>query len=211
MPLLAYLRELVKELILIVILAGFIDLLLPSGSTRKFARVVVGLFVIMALFNPLLLLLRQEVSWSPARLENSVFRGEELGRISSQGEALAATAKEQAYAHYRRQLEDQARALVISLEEVSQVQAQAILKEESGRLLGLAIWVKGEEEAGAGVPMVEEIEIRISEGGEAGPRGGGEGALPAALKERIITVLTTFFGIEPEAISVFAWDKGISD
>ena len=79
MPLLAYLRELVKELILIVILAGFIDLLLPSGSTRKFARVVVGLFVIMALFNPLLLLLRQEVSWSPARLENSVFRGRNWG------------------------------------------------------------------------------------------------------------------------------------
>ena len=92
-----------------------------------------------------------------------------MGRISSQGEALAATAKEQAYAHYRRQLEDQARALVISLEEVSQVQAQAILEEESGRLLGLAIWVKGEEEAGAGVPMVEEIEIRISEGEKLAP------------------------------------------
>jgi len=207
LSLLAYLREWVKQLILIVSLAAFLDLILPSGNIRRFARVVVGLFVLMALVNPLLLLLRQDVSWSPAGLEERVFAGEGLRGVAGQGEALAEKAKEQALALYRRQLEEQAEALVLSLEEVTRARAQVFLGEGAGDVIGLVLWVKGEGEPGNGVSLVEPVQIRVSKGGEAGSREGGEDTLPAALEGKIRAVLTTFFDLKPETISVFAWEK----
>ncbi|HHW92317.1 MAG TPA: stage III sporulation protein AF [Firmicutes bacterium] len=216
MSLLDYLRDWVKQLILIVILAGFIDLVLPTGSTRKFARVVVGLFVIMALFNPLLLLLRQDVSWRIPRFEESVMDRGEMREVTSQDEVLAATVQEQALAHYRRQLEEQAKALVLSLEEVSEARAKVYLEEGAGEeggvgIAGLAIWVKQGSESGEEVPVVEKVVVKIDNGEETSLAGRESSALPAVLKEKITAVLTTFYNIEPDAISIFASDKDVYD
>jgi stage III sporulation protein AF len=216
LTLLDFLREWVKQLILIVILAGFIDLVLPTGSTRKFARVVVGLFVIMALFNPLLLLLRQDVSWRIPRFEESVMDRGDMREVTSQDEVLAATVQEQALAHYRRQLEEQAKALVLSLEEVSEARAKVYLEEGAGKeggvgIAGLAIWVKQGGESGEEVPVVEKVVVKIDNGEEPSLAGRESSALPAVLKEKITAVLTTFYNIEPDAISIFASDKDVYD
>jgi stage III sporulation protein AF len=46
--------ELIRRLVLLVIFAGFSELLLPRGSFRSYTRMVVGLLVIAMILNPFL-------------------------------------------------------------------------------------------------------------------------------------------------------------
>lgn len=59
-----------KQVILVVILATFADMLLPSQSFRKYARTVLSLFVLLVLLSPLVKLFQGE--WDEKRLTGSV-------------------------------------------------------------------------------------------------------------------------------------------
>ncbi len=48
------LKELVRNVVIIILLTTFLDMLLPSGSLRPFVKVIMGLFVLVSLLNPLL-------------------------------------------------------------------------------------------------------------------------------------------------------------
>ena len=54
--------ELIRRLVLLVIFAGFCELLLPRNSFRSYTRMVVGLLVIAMILNPLLEL--RGTSWN---------------------------------------------------------------------------------------------------------------------------------------------------
>jgi stage III sporulation protein AF len=45
----------VKNIILVVLFASFMELLLPNTSMKKFIRVIMGIFIMLAILNPLLL------------------------------------------------------------------------------------------------------------------------------------------------------------
>ena len=44
----------VKNLLVIVVIASFLEILLPDSSVRPFVRFAIGLFVILAILNPIL-------------------------------------------------------------------------------------------------------------------------------------------------------------
>ena len=46
--------SIVKNLLLIVVVASFLEILLPDNSMRPFVRFTIGLFVILAILNPIL-------------------------------------------------------------------------------------------------------------------------------------------------------------
>lgn len=48
------LTGIVKNLVVIVVVASFLEILLPDSSMRPFVRFTIGLFVIIAIVNPLL-------------------------------------------------------------------------------------------------------------------------------------------------------------
>jgi len=72
-----------KQLILLILLASFIDLLLPSQAMQRYVKTVIGLFLLLILMNPLLKLF--ERNWSADRL---MAEAEALGR-RSEGAQLA--------------------------------------------------------------------------------------------------------------------------
>lgn len=53
----AFLSEWLKKLILLVIIAALIDLFLPNSNIQKYARMVIGLLIILTLLTPILTLL----------------------------------------------------------------------------------------------------------------------------------------------------------
>ncbi|MTI94895.1 MAG: stage III sporulation protein AF [Firmicutes bacterium] len=57
------LYELVRKLILLAILAGFFELLLPSNTFKTYCRLVVGLLILAMLLQPVMDLLGQ--GWNP--------------------------------------------------------------------------------------------------------------------------------------------------
>lgn len=46
--------EIVRNLLLIIIVSSFLELLLPEGALRPFVRFTIGLFVLIAILNPAL-------------------------------------------------------------------------------------------------------------------------------------------------------------
>ncbi|QZT32648.1 stage III sporulation protein AF [Caldalkalibacillus thermarum TA2.A1] len=53
----AYLGELIKQIVLIILIATFLDLLLPNSQMRRYIKLVVGLLIIMTILSPVLELL----------------------------------------------------------------------------------------------------------------------------------------------------------
>ncbi len=54
------LQEIVRNVLVIVILTSFLELLLPEGGARPFVRFAVGMFIVIAVLNPIISLLFSE-------------------------------------------------------------------------------------------------------------------------------------------------------
>lgn len=205
-----FFRHYVRQLVLVVVLAGFMDMLLPSGQIRKFAQVVVGLFIIMVLVNPLLSLFRPHVAWRLPELESDTAAWNEISS-GGDGAALTATVEEQVFRRYQRRLEEQAEALVLSVEGINQVRAKVLIETEVehpnfGGIGGIEVWVgpgDGEEDR---VQVVDKIEVVVSSGKdkEGWNYTDGRVGVAAEMEDRITSLLTAFFSLEPQLISIFA-------
>lgn len=65
-----YWKQWLQTLITLVVLLGMVELLLPGGELAKFARLVLGLSLLLALLQPVMLLLEPgllgaDLSWLP--------------------------------------------------------------------------------------------------------------------------------------------------
>ena len=104
------LREIVRGIAIIIIFAGFLEMLLPQNEMRRYLQVIVGLFIIVSIIAPLSELVANNksfevVSWQYIPQDNTQailekgknmakegteqLRGEEEKRITSQIDALA--------------------------------------------------------------------------------------------------------------------------
>jgi stage III sporulation protein AF len=52
--------QIVRNLLVIIMVASFLELLLPDGSIKPFARLAMGLFILVAILNPALSLLYED-------------------------------------------------------------------------------------------------------------------------------------------------------
>ncbi|SDD36276.1 stage III sporulation protein AF [Sporomusa acidovorans] len=50
----AYITVWIKNIIFVVLFASFLELLLPSNSMQRFVRVIIGLFIMLAILNPVI-------------------------------------------------------------------------------------------------------------------------------------------------------------
>ncbi|MEO3944388.1 stage III sporulation protein AF [Gorillibacterium sp. CAU 1737] len=66
----AWLSSWIKEIIVVVLLATFADMLLPNKSMQRYVKTVIGLFLLMILLTPVLHLFR--MNWDTDRLLQSI-------------------------------------------------------------------------------------------------------------------------------------------
>jgi stage III sporulation protein AF len=55
-----------KELVVIILFAAFVDILLPNRSLQRYVKAVVGLFILMVLLTPVFQFLQRD--WNPEKL-----------------------------------------------------------------------------------------------------------------------------------------------
>ena len=138
----------VKQIILIILFAVFLELLIPSNSYKKFVRVIVGLLILLAVMRPLLYFLE-------ARSDDLTMREVAALNVDNKTDILAQTAKMRnereriACEQYRRELIKQIKVLVGTVEGVSAVTAEIVLNEgngekSEGRLKTVTIYVRTE-------------------------------------------------------------------
>ncbi|MGI6449545.1 MAG: stage III sporulation protein AF [Desulfitobacteriia bacterium] len=121
------LKLLIRNLSFILLLAAFLEMLLPSNKMRGFVHLVMGLFVIAAILNPLADILR-------LNYENEVpawfsTQSSDLPVLAAEGQNTD-TGKIAIREQYRRILINQISILVNAIEGVKSSEVDVILEEE---------------------------------------------------------------------------------
>ncbi|TWH60681.1 stage III sporulation protein AF [Desulfitobacterium sp. LBE] len=157
------LQTLVRNLAIILLLASFLEMLLPNKSMKGFVKLVMGLFVISAILTPLTTLLGMTVeSAIPAWTESSA---QDLAVLApgEVGEAISTNAVQE---QYKAIVVSQIKALTVGMEGIKELQVNVDLAEGSSGLTNIPridqimIHLDAEER---GVQPIEDIVIDLNE------------------------------------------------
>ncbi|HWQ72248.1 MAG TPA: stage III sporulation protein AF [Desulfitobacteriaceae bacterium] len=140
------LQTLVRNLAVILLLATVLEMLLPNKSMRGYVQLVIGMFVIAAILNPLTSLLHMPLemdipAWtSVSNQDLPVFASDDSGKKIG---------KDAVREQYCKILANQIKALALGVSGVKQVQAEVKLEESKGELIDQ--------------PHISQVIIRLSE------------------------------------------------
>lgn len=125
------LQTLVRNLAVILLLATFLEMLLPNKSMRGFVQMVMGLFVISAVLAPITTFLHTPLSMEiPAWTTTSP---QDLPAIAAEGQGVK-VARDAVQEQYRQILVNQIKALALGTKGVEAVEVDVKFEEGAGGL-----------------------------------------------------------------------------
>ncbi len=201
-------RAVVRNLVFLVLLAGFLEMLLPLRETRKFLQVILGLFVLVAVLNPVVAFFRQAPILNFGISEHLEAGTMQLDSILKQGKALQQTNLEEARAAYVKRLEEQVAVVARLVPGVQAAKARvtladAPLQQAEGTIDKIFVTIQpGKKKDGLSrIKPVENISIGShQEGGpqqtQTIPPESGE------LSARVRDTVASLFGLRPEQVVV---------
>ncbi|NLG32435.1 MAG: stage III sporulation protein AF [Syntrophomonadaceae bacterium] len=184
------LLEIVRNVIVIVMVASFLEILLPDGKIKPFVRFAIGLFVIVAVLNPTLSLLFASKNLSvqmwdykidAAGTEQMVHKGMQLNQEITEKNVQLVKSK----------LQGQIEAVVMLVPGVKDVEAEVEVEKE-GLITGVNLVVTTEPQpvAESSLPLPLEASTILLEPDTR------------ALEKKINGVLSNFYGLEGVDISI---------
>lgn len=106
------LQELVRNIVVIVIIGALIDLMMPSGKMQRYLKLVVGLFIIAAILNPLLKITRKPDLGNVINFNTNGGKEEGLATLMEKGQKISAKNNAKGLQEYQKRVEQQIAALV---------------------------------------------------------------------------------------------------
>ena len=104
------LKEMVRSLAVIIIFTSFLEMVLPNSKMKGYTRLILGLFVIIIVLNPVITLLDSGTDYS-IEAWSSPPQNRELETIFQDAKDLAANSQESAMNEYCSRVEQQIAAL----------------------------------------------------------------------------------------------------
>jgi len=132
----AWLSDWLRDIIAVILLAVFVELLLPNKAMQRYARLVVGLFILLTILSPILKLIQSDFgakldegmeNWS----KSAMTREEQiagLNQITSDAEAMSEKRNLEAAKLTERTLEESIRNELIEKEAAPVAEVDAMLK-----------------------------------------------------------------------------------
>jgi len=194
----------VKQIILIVLFAAFLELLIPGNSYKKIVRLIMGLFILLTVMRPLLHVLEP---WGDdvAVKEVAVLNVDNKAAILNQAAKIQNERERIAFAQYRRELIKQIKVLVGTVDGISAVTAEIVLNEGNGEKSGgtlksVTIYVKPEQSAqqGALVAPVKPVDVPGAAKGQK-----GNTVLTEQKQEQIKRVVAEFYHLKTGQVIVY--------
>jgi len=109
------LSELVRNIILIIFLTTFLDLIMPSNTMQRFVKVVMGLFILIAILLPIFNLINKEQNLAAFVWQQDEHSALQFNSILEQGEYLEKANHDLAWENYRQKIEKQMETVVKEL------------------------------------------------------------------------------------------------
>ncbi|MCS5694797.1 stage III sporulation protein AF [Desulfofundulus thermocisternus] len=210
-------RQLVQNLIVIVVLAVFLEMLLPAGDMRRYVKMVMGLLIIVVVLQAIGGIVRGDWQRHLEPAINAASPGvPDLKEILAAGQRLKDGQEQKALEEYRQGLSRQIVALAGLNSEVQVVKARVEIYADPGDrrygqirevflLLAAARPRIQEQGSGSrGEQLVEPVTINVGEGaqpvqGEVNAKPGPEAEKAAA---RLARVVADFYNLSPDQVKV---------
>ncbi|ASA23131.1 stage III sporulation protein AF [Paenibacillus donghaensis] len=184
-----------REIILVVLLAAFVELLLPSKSMERYARLVLSLLVLLTILSPIISLLKgdavQELGLELSRQERSggLFSGgkgqaESLEQILADGMKLAAG--------------QQSRSLELAAAEVAGQMKDQITSEtgERGAKVTVTLGMSRSASGGEEVPVISEVQVYLP------PAAASGSAVPSEAPDAEDSEAIAIVPVEPVEVHI---------
>jgi stage III sporulation protein AF len=191
---------LVRNIIFIILIAVFLEMLLPMKETRRFLEVVVGLFVLITILNPIVSLIQQE----PYMEELDIQEGnqQELDEILSQGKKLQQVQAEQARSNYGMRIEEQIAVIAQMVPGVEQAEAKVQFAAGSsldsvGVIEKVEVVIKKDRSQSI-VDPIKRVSIEPGDGEQAEEVEESD----KELLEQVQTTVASLYGIAPSKVVV---------
>ncbi|MGQ9823409.1 MAG: stage III sporulation protein AF [Desulfotomaculales bacterium] len=206
-------RSLVQNLVVIIILAIFLDLFLPSGDMKRYVKFVMGLLVIIAVLGALGSIFKGDwVSFLPEQATGKDEQAEvSLGEIMARAEKINQNRQVRMLEEYRRAIARQVSALAGLYPDVGvqDVEVDVYAEEKDpkfGQIKEIRLAVKNfrtEEERLAG-PQVK-IQIGAGDNQVSSGAGGlpeGTGVLAPETKKKLQIIIANYYNLQPDQVRV---------
>lgn len=135
----------IKNIILLVLFASFLELLLPSSSMQRFIRVIIGLLITLAILNPILDVIQNR--WSTAQIPALSTNTTNSQSVLNHANKVAGDREQLAFDTYKKELARQIRATTTAIEGIADAQVAVELENTqqgkfNGKVRLLTIYVK---------------------------------------------------------------------
>ena len=135
--LIATLTSWVKSIIFVVLFATFLELLLPSSSMQRFIRVIMGLFIMLSILNPLIDVAQNYIT--PTKIPVFSTHSAQSIVIMNQAKEMAGKREEMSIELYKKELAQQMRVMITTLEGVADAKVMIDMKQSGNDKLGSGI------------------------------------------------------------------------
>ncbi len=162
---LAAITDWVKNIVLIVLFASFLELLLPSSGMQRFVRVIMGLLILLAILTPVVDVLQSRLTPEVPALGG--LSAPAADRVRSGAETLVHERDQLAVSLYKKDLARQIRAVVVAVDGVADARVAVEVAKGQGGRTGALDKVTVYVQPGLAAEDRKVAKIAVGEGREA--------------------------------------------
>lgn len=204
------LRELIQTLVIIVVLAVFLEMLLPRGDMRRYVKMVMGLLVIIAVMQTAAGVVNSELLREVPRVTVSDNGSPPLEDIMAAGKQLSDLSRDEAARRYSEGVAGQVLSLAKLHVDVNAVDARVKIGPENNSIDEITIIfstgsVKQAEKMGAGGSDTGVRPVVINIGDDAGGAKRDTGTPTAEERKaaaRVAGAVAEFYNLQPGQVKI---------
>lgn len=192
---LAAVTDWVRNIVMVVLFASFLELLLPSSGMQRFVRVIMGLLILLAILGPVVDVLQSRVAPEVPALAGQ--SGPAADRVRSGTETVVRERDRLAVELYRKDLARQIRAVVASVDGVADARVAVELAQDAGGRTGALGKVTVYVLPGLTAKDRKATRISVGKGGEA-----HTAELRPALRNKIVRTVCELYQLSAAQVEV---------
>lgn len=208
-----FLRNWIKNIVVVIILAMFLELLLPKSEMQRYVKMVLGLLVILLVLNPVLDLIKQDFNYGERVLE--IQNTMELDNIMTVAQNLEQNNKKNILKTYKKGLNKQIEAQVMTFDEIKEAEAYVIIDENMesenfGQIqeIKLCLQFDTEQSNTSIIEPIEKIEINIGNRIEEARKQNVNKENISGITKKVVDKLSDYYNIAEEKITIVVLEEG---
>ncbi|MDW7674948.1 MAG: stage III sporulation protein AF [Bacillota bacterium] len=207
--------NIVREIVIIVLLASFLEMLLPKSNMKRFVQVILGLFILISILNPIASLISSdEMTFQIEAWQYQPVATSDLEDILAQGQRLARAGEASAVREYEVRIEKQISSLVTLVPGVDYVDVTVSVGDGDKGLVGDIQQVlltihnnnNNSKQESAQSPIneieIDDIVINLQEEQQNVSESTENLFATGQIERDVIQLVSNFYGLSAEKITV---------